>query len=111
MIENIELKYKVGALLYSPALNNKVADSIISERITRPYSLALCLEDTIADDSVEFAEKQLISTLRKLLDASRDKAFYMPLIFIRVRSCEQVLKLWKNMYDSSRLITGFIFAK
>jgi len=111
MIENIELKYKVGALLYSPALNNKVADSIISERITRPYSLALCLEDTIADDSVEFAEKQLISTLRKLLDASRDKAFYMPMIFIRVRSCEQVLKLWKNMNDSSRLITGFIFPK
>lgn len=111
MIENIELKYKVGALLYSPALNNKVADSIISERITRPYSLALCLEDTIADDSVEFAEKQLISTLRKLLDASRDKAFYMPMIFIRVRSCEQVLKLWKNMNDSSQLITGFIFPK
>ena len=111
MIENIEMKYRVGALLYSPALNAKVADSIIAGRITSPYSLALCLEDTIADDSVEFAEKQLISTLKKLLDASRDKAFYMPMIFIRVRSCEQLLKLWNDLIVFSNLITGFIFPK
>ena len=111
MIENIEVKYKVGALLYSPALNIKVADSIIAERFSCPYSLALCLEDTIADDSVEFAEMQLISSLRKLLDASRDKAFYMPMIFIRVRSYEQLLNLWKELIVFSSLITGFIFPK
>lgn len=111
MIENIELKYKVGALLYSPALNRKVADSIIAEKFSCPYSLALCLEDTIADDSVEFAEKQLGITLKRLLEASSEKNFYMPMIFIRVRSSEQLLRLWKELADCSELITGFIFPK
>ena len=111
MIENIELKYKVGALLYSPALNRKVADSIIAEKFNRPYSLALCLEDTIADDSVEFAEKQLGVTLKKLLEATSDKSFYMPMIFIRVRSSKQLLRLWKDLAEWSELIAGFIFPK
>ena len=111
MIENIELKYRVGALLYSPALNRKVADSIIAEKFSRPYSLALCLEDTIADDSVAFAEKQLGSTLRKLLEVSHSSKFYVPMIFIRVRSCEQLLRIWKELADCSELITGFIFPK
>ena len=35
MIENIELKYKVGALLYSPALNRKVADSTAVKTVGR----------------------------------------------------------------------------
>lgn len=111
MIENIELKYKVGALLYSPALNRKVAESIIAEKFNSPYSLALCLEDTIADDNVEFAEKQLGITLKKLLEASYDKSFYMPMIFIRVRSSEQLLRLWKDLAEWVELITGFIFPK
>ena len=88
-----------------------MADSIIAEKFSRPYSLALCLEDTIADDSVAFAEKQLGSTLRKLLEASRNSMFYMPMIFIRVRSCEQLVRLWKDFADCSELITGFIFPK
>lgn len=111
MIENIELKYRVGALLYSPALNRKVADSIIADKFNQPYSLALCLEDTIADDSVEFAEKQVGATLKKLLEASADKDFYMPMIFIRVRSSEQLLRIWKDLSECSELITGFIFPK
>lgn len=111
MIENIELKYKVGALLYSPALNEKVANSIIAERFCRPYSLALCLEDTIADDSVALAEKQLIITLKTLFEAHSDKSFYLPMIFIRVRNCEQLLRLWNNLSQWSELITGFIFPK
>lgn len=111
MIENIELKYKVGALLYSPALNRKIADSIIAEKFSRPYSLALCLEDTIADDSVEFAEKQIGITLKRLLEASSEKSFYMPMIFIRVRSSEQLLRLWEELAEWSELITGFIFPK
>lgn len=111
MIENIELKYKVGALLYSPALNRKVADSIIAEKFNRPYSLALCLEDTIADGSVKFAEKQLGITLKKLLEASSNRKFYIPMIFIRVRSSEQLIRLWKELAEWSELITGFIFPK
>lgn len=111
MIEHNELKYSVGALLYTPALNKKIADAIIAEKFNRPYSLALCLEDTIDDGSLEFAEKQVSITLKKLLKASKDRNFYMPMIFIRVRSSEQLLRLWKNLFEWSEIITGFIFPK
>ncbi len=111
MMDNIEMKYSVGALLYSPALNKKVADSVINEKFDCPYSLALCLEDTISDDSVELAEKQLSLTLKKLLEASIDKKFYMPMIFIRVRSCEQLLRIYADNKGNLDIVKGFIFPK
>ena len=62
MIDQMKEKYSVGALLYSPALNGKIAESVISERFGKAYSLALCLEDTIADNSVSMAEDQGVSS-------------------------------------------------
>ena len=65
MIEK-EIKYSVGALLYSPALNEKIAEAIISGQFGTNYSIALCLEDTIADTAVEHALNQLENTFKKL---------------------------------------------
>ncbi|MDE6024289.1 MAG: HpcH/HpaI aldolase/citrate lyase family protein [Lachnospiraceae bacterium] len=111
MIDNIELKYSVGALLYSPALNTKIADAIIKEKYGKQFSLALCLEDSIADDSVEMAEKQLINTLRKIDEACKNNVFFMPKIFIRVRSPKQLEKVFDMLGDLNDIITGFIFPK
>ena len=52
-MKSSEIYYSVGALLYSPANNAKIAEEIASERFGRKYSIALCLEDTIKDDRVE----------------------------------------------------------
>lgn len=111
MIENIEMKYSVGALLYAPALNSKVADSVINEKFDCPYSLALCLEDTISDDSVEFAERQLGLTLKKLLEARNEKNFYLPMIFVRVRSREQLIRLYEENKGYFGIVKGFIIPK
>lgn len=111
MIENMEEKYGVGALLYSPALNRKVADSVISERFCKPYSLAICLEDTISDDSVELAEKQLAVTLKRISEEHVKRQFYLPKIFIRVRSSEQLLRLSQELKDWLDIVVGFIFPK
>lgn len=111
MIDNIELKYSVGALLYSPALNAKVADAIIKEKYGKQFSLALCLEDTIADDSVEVAEMQLINTLQKINDAQNKTLFFLPKIFIRVRSPKQLEKVYSLLGEQMDIVTGFIFPK
>ncbi len=111
MIEDLETKYSVGALLYSPALNRKVADSVISEKFCKPYSLALCLEDTISDDSVEFAVEQLGFTLKKISVELTKKVFYLPKIFIRVRSSEQLLAIYAEYSEWMNIVTGFIFPK
>lgn len=111
MMEKIELKYRVGALLYSPALNRKIADSVIEGKFDRPYSLALCLEDTIADDSVAIAEQQLSLTLKTLSDAKKEKNIDLPMIFVRVRSCGQLLRVYADNQDALGILTGFIFPK
>lgn len=111
MIDDIEIKYSVGALLYSPALNRKVADSIIAGKYSTPFSLALCLEDTIADDSVEMAERQVKTTIRKIFEGRKHNEFYMPKIFIRVRNCEQMKRLYSGLHNYVGIITGFIFPK
>ncbi len=106
-----EICYEVGALLYSPALNTTVADSIINEKFGRQFSLAICLEDTISDNCVEQAEVQLLDTLRRIGEAREDISFYLPKIFIRVRNPEQLLRIHAELGESSELITGYIFPK
>ena len=80
MIDQMKEKYSVGALLYSPALNGKIAEAVISEKFGKSYSLALCLEDTIADNSVGLAEEQLEQTLKEIHMAHKSKSFY-PLLY------------------------------
>ena len=111
MVDNIELKYSVGALLYTPALNSKVADSVILEKICRPYSLAICLEDTISEGSVGLAEKQLVATVKRISEEHSNSDFYLPKIFIRVRSCDQLLRLSKELSAWMDVVSGFIFPK
>ncbi|MBR3770779.1 MAG: HpcH/HpaI aldolase/citrate lyase family protein [Clostridium sp.] len=110
-MKNAMLYYSVGALLYCPANNEGVADSIISEKFTKPYSLALCLEDTIRDDCVLEAEEKLVLTLKTLSDARQKKAFYLPKIFIRVRNAEQMIRLTSRLNLFMDVVTGYIVPK
>ena len=70
--------YSVGPLLYYPADHTGIAASLIRERFGKQFSLALCLEDTIADDHVEEAEARLTQTLTDLWTASGKKNFFLP---------------------------------
>lgn len=103
--------YEVGALLYSPALNKKICDSVIQEKFGRQYSLALCLEDTVADGFVEGAEKQLIETLARITEARQGKDFYLPKVFVRVRDPKQLLKLHSDLGSGKEILAGYIFPK
>ena len=111
MIHNLEEKYSVGALLYSPALNTKVANAVINNKFGNRYSLAFCLEDTIADNSVELAEQQLKTTLKNIYLAKEKTDFFLPKIFIRVRSSEQVIRLYNDYQPYSDILSGFISPK
>ena len=110
-MNNSLLYYSVGALLYCPANRKNIADSIVKQRFGTKYSLALCLEDTIRDDSVAEAEHILVQTLRQLDQQSVQNDFYMPKIFVRVRNARQIGRLHKAFGESARLITGYILPK
>lgn len=109
---NDELALKIGALLYSPAANRNIVRHILEGDFFAPYSVALCLEDTISNDYVETAEQilcEIISELALAKKAYADK--FSPLIFIRVRSSEQLAKVALMLQDYAEAITGFIFPK
>lgn len=103
--------YEVGALLYAPALNDTVVDSITKEKFGDKYSMAFCLEDTVADDAVDIAEKQLVDTLSQIYYLKKNMDFYLPKIFIRVREPQQITKLLNILEESVEILTGFIFPK
>lgn len=104
--------YDVGALLYSPAnARHGIVDALTGERLPRPFSLAFCLEDTVREEAVEEAEEQLFRTLEQISRASRERAFYLPLIFVRVRSPRQLRQLTRRFAPFFDILTGFILPK
>lgn len=114
MNTNNILAYTVGALLYSPATNNKIATTILQEKIKEFYSLSLCLEDSISDNAVALAEYQIIDTFREIYEGLSTKLIQknkIPKIFIRVRNPQQMLRVYNMIEDYQELLTGFIFPK
>ncbi len=107
-MKNSEFYYSVGALLYCPANNKTIVDSIRRQKFGQQFSLALCLEDTIADRYVEEAEAILCQSIRRLHHFSREESFYLPKIFIRVRRPQQIPLLSRTLGDSLGIVTGYI---
>lgn len=104
--------YDIGPLLYSPAnLHSSIVDSLVDEKFPHPFSLAFCLEDTVRENAVAEAEQQLFQTLTLIAAAQRTHDFYMPLIFIRIRSPKQLEKLAIEYSCFSKILTGFILPK
>lgn len=105
------LHYSVGPLLYCPANKTTLSDSIISGKFGSHFSLAMCLEDTIKDSEVDKAEIQLINSLLKIYHEGQNNNFYIPKIFIRVRSPKQINSLYDRSGEAQKLLTGFIIPK
>lgn len=110
-MNNHAIYYSVGPLLYCPADNTSIAASVVSQRFGTHFSLALCLEDTINDNFVTEAENLLVSSISNIYESRQDKDFYLPKIFIRVRSPRQIGELSRRFGESSELITGYIIPK
>jgi len=111
LIKDIEKKCSVGALLYSPALNSKIAQTVIRGDLGNKYSLALCSEDTISPDMVERAELQIEDTMRMLYEALESKELYLPKLFVRVREPSQMERVFDRIKPYQSIFTGFIFPK
>lgn len=107
----LPLAYGIGALLYTPANRVSVADSICHQRFGTKFSLALCLEDTINDAYLPQAEQQAIQTIQTIYQKRQQEEFYLPRLFIRLRSPKQIAALLQPMGQAAELLTGFIFPK
>ena len=107
MKENLE--YRVGALLYIPALNKTAADKIIWHKFDRLTSCCFCLEDSIQDNALELAEDMLLETLTKIQNGMDEEE--LPNIFIRVRNPEHLYHIHRKFESVHNVITGYNLPK
>lgn len=101
------LPYSLGGLLYTPAINTKMADKIINREYPCLTSVAFCLEDAILDNAIEYAEMALSESLHKLSAANCE----LPYLFVRVRSPEQLERIHSILGGYEKILTGYIFPK
>ncbi|MFF4327233.1 HpcH/HpaI aldolase/citrate lyase family protein [Streptomyces sp. NPDC001591] len=109
----------LGATLYSPATRPRLAADIRKQAGRGVVSMVLCLEDSISDSDVVDGEENLVRQFA-VLDAERDAADHeaegggaeeVPLLFIRVRTPEQIPDLVRRLGRSARNLAGFVLPK
>ncbi|MFE1070822.1 HpcH/HpaI aldolase/citrate lyase family protein [Streptomyces sp. NPDC058783] len=102
------LSAALGATLYSPATRPNLADDILKQGARGLVSMVLCLEDSIDDADVPVGEANLV---RQLTDLTERSDIDVPLLFIRVRTPEQIPDLVRRLGPSVRLLSGFVLPK
>ena len=112
MLERMKelLPYKVGGLLYTPAINIGVADKIEKQAYPCLTAMAFCLEDSIQDNALEEAEAELLRTLAAIKNKAIDET-KRPLLFVRVRTPEHMKKVHELLIDVEDILTGYILPK
>ena len=105
-----KLQYMVGGLLYVPALNAGLAKKIRDDSFECLTSVAICLEDSIRDDALDSAEKQVFRTLDEI-GGYNIRGDRLPLIFIRIRTPEHMRHMYELLKPYRNLVTGYILPK
>ena len=104
------LPYRIGGLLYVPAVHKGIADKIQQGTYPCLTSVALCLEDSINDEHLPEAEKVLKETLCKLSEVGR-AGKPLPLLFVRVRTPDHLEHIHRLLGEEEGVLTGYIFPK
>ncbi|MFK4116945.1 HpcH/HpaI aldolase/citrate lyase family protein [Streptomyces longwoodensis] len=108
------LSAALGATLYSPATRPRLADDVVKQGANGVVSMVLCLEDSIGDEDVPAGEENLV---RQFADLDGRTAgggrtdVGLPLLFIRVRTPEQIPDLVGRLGPAVRLLSGFVVPK
>ncbi|CAL9580661.1 hypothetical protein SUDANB111_05028 [Streptomyces sp. enrichment culture] len=102
------LSAALGATLYSPATRPRLADDIVKQAGNGVVSMVLCLEDSIGDADVAAGEENLV---RQFADLAARPGAEPPLLFIRVRTPEQIPDLVRRLGPAGRLLSGFVLPK
>lgn len=97
-----------------PATRSEVAQEIKNGKHEGLTTVILDLEDAIGDQQVGQAEESLAQQLLQLLSYVRTGMMseqQLPLLFVRVRSVEQLERLLNSLGETLELLTGFVLPK
>ncbi|WP_030808072.1 HpcH/HpaI aldolase/citrate lyase family protein [Streptomyces sp. NRRL F-2799] len=105
------LSAALGATLYSPATRPRLAADIVKQTGNGVVSMVLCLEDSIADEDVPAGEENLVRQFAELDALNARTGAEPPLLFVRVRTPDQIPDLVRRLGASVRLLSGFVLPK
>ncbi|MCU1434530.1 MAG: ATP/GTP-binding protein [Pseudarthrobacter sp.] len=108
------LAVALGATLYTPADRPNLAQDIRKQAARGCLSMVICLEDSIADDAVDSAGTNVVNTLTRMHAGDSEDAFKPdegPLLFLRVRTPEQMLSLARRCGTALDMLVGFVIPK
>ena len=101
------LAVALGGTLYTPANRPDLVKDVLRQRDLGCVSMVLCLEDSIPDSDVGRAEKNVIAALSALSSGEER----LPLLFVRVRTPEQMLSVARRAGAATGVLTGFVIPK
>ncbi len=97
----------LGGTLYTPANRADLVKDVLRQRELGCVSMVLCLEDSIPDADVPHAETAVVAALEALTERGGD----IPLLFVRVRTPEQMLAVGRRAGPAAAVLTGFVIPK
>ncbi|HEY2297571.1 MAG TPA: HpcH/HpaI aldolase/citrate lyase family protein [Jatrophihabitans sp.] len=97
----------LGATLYCPATRPKLSDDIGRRRIQGVTSMVVCLEDSIPDHALLEGERNAVMQLRHYASTRADG----PLLFVRVRTPDQIPMIVDRLANDVDVLTGFVVPK
>ncbi|MET3696029.1 citrate lyase beta subunit [Bacillus oleivorans] len=109
-----ELQYALGAALYMPATIPNIRDRLFSGQLQGLTTAVICLEDAISDGEVKEAEIKLIREIKSIHSMMLSGFLHideLPLLFLRVRSPEQLEYLVTELGTSMEVLTGIAIPK
>ncbi|MGY1884129.1 HpcH/HpaI aldolase/citrate lyase family protein [Blastococcus sp. SYSU DS0753] len=101
------LALALGATLYSPATRPALAKDLHRQRAAGVLSVVVCLEDAIPDAEVVQAQRNVVQQLRDYAALDPDG----PMVFVRVRSPEQIPAVVDGLGGDLPVLTGFVLPK
>ncbi|MBP2412760.1 citrate lyase beta subunit [Arthrobacter stackebrandtii] len=101
------LAVALGGTLYTPANRPQLVKDVLRQRDLGAVSMVLCLEDSIPDSDVAAAEDNVVAALGELSGMSES----LPLLFVRVRTPEQLLEVARRAGAATGMLTGFVIPK
>lgn len=97
----------LGGTLYLPATRPEIAKDLRRRHDQGVISTVVCLEDSVADSDLEHAEANAARQLKLFAADGGDG----PLVFVRVRTPEQIPMLMDALGEDEKVVSGFVIPK
>ncbi|SDJ53707.1 Citrate lyase beta subunit [Frankineae bacterium MT45] len=105
------LAIALGATLYTPGTRRTLAEDLAKRNAEGLVSSVICLEDSVPDAEVASAELNVVEQIREYAGRGGGGPVNGPLIFVRVRSADQIATVVAGLGEHVDVLTGFVLPK